>query len=331
MRNNYVLCCDWGTTSLRLRLVDRISKTMVHEVRSNLGISNVFDMWKNRAHSSDQNRVSFYLETLVPAISELEEKSQISLTGIPLIISGMGSSTIGLKELPYAKVPVEIEGNDIVVELIPGNAEFGHNVWLISGIRTSNDVMRGEEVQLLGMEGLLNAFQDDELLVILPGTHSKHVKIKSGKIVDFSTYVTGELFALMSQNGLLKEAVKASRISEDSLHWIHFIEGVKYSGQFSLLQGLFKVRTNDLFQRKNKEQNYFFLSGLLIGYELRSIQEEQGKRLVLCCQNGLFDYYKKAIDILDMTHDIYLTDPEDVDRFTIYGQLKIYDTGVRNI
>ncbi|MBY5960251.1 2-dehydro-3-deoxygalactonokinase [Membranicola marinus] len=327
---NYILCCDWGTTSLRLRLVDKQTREMNHEVRSNLGISNVFDMWKNKVHSSDQSRVSFYLESLVPAIKELEEKSQISLTGIPIIISGMASSTIGLKELPYASVPVEIKGNAIITEAISEMAGFRHKVCLISGIRTSNDVMRGEEVQLLGMEGLLKSFQDDELLVILPGTHSKHVKIKSGKIIDFSTYVTGELFALMSQNGLLKEAVKASRISDNSLHWTHFIEGVKYSGQFSLLQGLFKVRTNDLFQRNNKEQNYFFLSGLLIGYELRSIQEEQGKRLVLCCQNGLFDYYKKAIDILDMTHDIYLTAPEDVDRFTIYGQLKIYEAEVRN-
>ena len=92
-----------------------------------------------------------------------------------------------------------------------------------------------------------------------------------------------------------------------------------------VLQSLFKVRTNDLFRKTNKEQNYFFLSGLLIGYELRSLKTRTHTLLILCCQNGLFDFYKKAIEFLDMSHSMYMTAPEEVDQFTIFGQLKIFE------
>ncbi len=303
---------------------------MVHEVRSNIGISKVFDMWKKDSNSSIENRIKFYLRTLIPVIADLEINVDIAIKGVPIIISGMGSSTVGMMELPYTNIPIHLDDDNIVTELIPEDDEFPHSVLLISGIRTSDDVMRGEEVQLLGMGKVLRDIDEKNLLVILPGTHSKHVEIKSGMITDFSTYITGELFALMSQNGLLKEAVKASRISEDSIHWAHFIDGVKYSGDFSLLQGLFKVRTNDLFQKNNKEENYYFLSGLLIGYELRSIYPKQDGKIVLCCQNGLFDYYKKAVEILGMIQYIYLTPPEDVDTFTILGQLKLFEKELRN-
>ena len=83
--------------------------------------------------------------------------------------------------------------------------QWGSQAWIIPGVSSAStfglpDVMRGEEVQLMG----LNTFHPaDEVYAILPGTHSKHAKLSHGEITHFSTLMTGELFSLLSQHSLL--------------------------------------------------------------------------------------------------------------------------------
>ncbi len=230
-----------------------------------------------------------------------------------------------MKELPYSKVPYNLDSTTANAHVFESTISFKNDVFLISGVRTTKDVMRGEEVQLIGMDSLLRSLVvEDDILIILPGTHSKHALIRN-HLIDFETYITGELFALLTENGLLKEAVQASKISDESPNWDHFIEGVRFSGDTGILQSLFKVRTNELFKKLNKRENYFFLSGLLIGYELRNLKYKTYKALILGCQNGLYDYYKKALEILGLSEHIYLTLPHEIDNFTIQGQVRTYE------
>lgn len=323
---NTILCCDWGTTSLRIRLVNIKSKKILSEVASPLGNAKVFDQWKSFSASSNISRIEFFLNQLNPLLDQLSNQIGSSIEGNAMIISGMSSSSIGMIELAYSQVPYNLNGEDANIYWIDQSKEFPHDVLLISGVCTDNDVMRGEEVQLLGMESIIPTYESlKDVVIIMPGTHSKHVRINQNRIVGFNTFITGELFALMSQNGLLKEAVKAPKLSLNTIDWQYFIDGVNYSGEVEMLQALFKVRINELFQSLNKEQNYFFLSGLLIGYELRSLKKEKTSAMVLCCQNGLFSYYKEAIKALELDKLVYFMSPEQSDLFTVLGQLKVYE------
>ena len=111
----------------------------------------------------------------------------------PILISGMASSSIGWRELPYACLPFPLDGSGARWQEIERVGE--HRVFVFSGLAAESDVLRGEETEVLGLAagGALAPFREQALLV-LPGTHSKHVRIEAGSITGFSTYMTGELF-----------------------------------------------------------------------------------------------------------------------------------------
>jgi 2-dehydro-3-deoxygalactonokinase len=110
-------------------------------------------------------------------------------------------------------------------------------------------------------------------LFIFPGTHSKHILVKSGIAVEFKTYMTGEFFELLSQKSILAGSVAEGGELNDAGNLNSFLSGVVEGQQSNLLNGSFKIRTNNLFQKLSKQQNYFFLSGLLIGTELKELVE----------------------------------------------------------
>ncbi len=94
------LSCDWGTSSLRLRLVDAGNQEVLGEVVSNKGVLSIFNQWKNRGEDNN-SRLRFYLDVLNEQIKKIEQQLLFPLKGIPLIVSGMASSAIGMLELPY--------------------------------------------------------------------------------------------------------------------------------------------------------------------------------------------------------------------------------------
>ncbi len=181
------------------------------------------------------------------------------------LISGMAGSRQGWQEAPYCPCPA-------------GFAELGqHLLWLqpdrialVPGLSCqgqdalkSPDVMRGEEVQIFG--ALQRAGRDNATLV-LPGTHSKWVQVQGGRVTQFQTFMTGEVFALMSQHSILGKTLDLNGAFDETT----FLQGVDQSQQAgSVLHHLFAVRTLGLFDRLSADQLPSFLSGLLIGEELR--------------------------------------------------------------
>ncbi|MNK20814.1 2-keto-3-deoxy-galactonokinase [compost metagenome] len=319
--------CDWGTTSLRIRIIKDNDFEEVHEIATSSGISTVYKEWsKIEEGKSEQDRIDFYLAFLQPHISPIVEKIVKDGTSPELVISGMGSSSIGIIELPYAELPFSIHGENVIARRISPTSAFNYDVLLVSGVRGENEVMRGEETQLIGIVASNPPFKDKkDTIFIFPGTHAKHLYVNGNFATKIETYITGELFSILCNNGLLKEAVQQVKniVNEDD--WLVFDEGIDCADTIGLLQSLFRIRTNHLLKKFTKQQNYIFLSGLLIGYELRSLITKDFSRLVLCSEQNLFDYYKRAMMHLGLHSVTTFVDPETVKNATIRGQSKIAD------
>jgi 2-dehydro-3-deoxygalactonokinase len=184
--------------------------------------------------------------------------------GALCLISGMAGSRQGWQEAPYCPCPA-------------GFAELGQRLlWLqpdrialVPGLSCTStdtlntpDVMRGEEVQIFGA---LQMAGRDSATLVLPGTHSKWVKVQSGRVTQFQTFMTGEVFALLSQHSILGKTLDLNGAFNEAI----FLQGVDQSQQTgSVLHRLFAVRTLGLFERLRAAQLPSYLSGLLIGEEL---------------------------------------------------------------
>src|SRR5665213_805597 len=168
------LSCDWGTTSFRIRLADTRDGKILAEAEAGQGMADTFDLWQQHRNSGNKQKRQFYLKVIDGHIKKLESKLNTPLSGVKLIISGMASSSIGFIQIPYNEAPLPVNGSGIKTAIIPASADFDHNVMIISGVKTDDDIMRGEETQLIGY---INRPVNDELF-IFPGTHSKHVRVK---------------------------------------------------------------------------------------------------------------------------------------------------------
>ena len=280
---------DWGTSALRCRVANTGSTMTEAEICSESGIANTFEKW-SQSGKQEKERLLFYQLVLVKEIEKLEIKIGKQLKGIPVIISGMASANIGMKNLPYKSIPFSTTGNDLGVEIINATKDFNHNMLLISGIRSDCDVMRGEETQLIGS---IAGNSENEDLYIFPGTHSKHIMVKNGMANEFKTYLTGEVFNLLSTKSILSKSVeKITRLSS-SQDIQSFEKGVEDSLHENILNSIFQVRTNDLFQKASKSAGYCYMSGLLIGTEVKDISTDVSCTIV--CDDIISDFYSIAL------------------------------------
>ncbi|UHG92868.1 2-dehydro-3-deoxygalactonokinase [Spirosoma oryzicola] len=323
---NYLLGCDWGTSSFRLRLINTPNLDLVGEVTSSEGVASTFNAWKNHGETSGISREHFFRQHLKRQIDNLSEKVGINLDTISIVISGMASSSIGMDEVPYATLPFPVDGSQASVRRIDAQDGFPHDITLISGVRTTHDVMRGEETQLIGVLALLETARTriDDAILIVPGTHSKHIYIQNQQVTDFQTFMTGEVFNLMSHYSILKDSVEPANLitlSTDELDG--FKLGLKEAMATSTLTSLFRVRTNQLFDLLTKKQNTLYLSGLLIGAELKSLIDKKDWPLILCSGTNLYELYKLAMEELNLSERTITVPPDLNDKATIAGQVKV--------
>ena len=326
--NNFIISCDWGTSEFRLRLINLKEEAVINEIISPNGVQSIHNRWT--ADSEKISKKECYLQFLLVQIEILLADQLKENKNIPILISGMASSSIGIEELPYAKIPFDLNGKNAVSKFMKKNAEFPYDLLLISGVRTTNDVMRGEETQLIGIAELKELMQlNEEAICIFPGTHSKHIKISKGNIVDFKTYLTGEMFELLSTKSVLKGAVSKEDNQKvmDKLNLQSFYNGLNASqNNANLLNKLFSVRTNALFSLLSSQENYFYLSGLLIGSEIKSLHQEMPCTIVLCSGNSLFQLYRLAIEKLSFDAKTIYIEPAMMDKAAFWGQIKIFQS-----
>jgi len=313
----YFLSCDWGTTSLRVRLINVKQEKILVEELSDEGIAATFDLWRQTPGGGEQQKTGFYLTVIDRCIRKLEQRCDNSLRGVSMIISGMASSSVGFIDVPYAEVPLPVDGSGFKTALISANSQFGHDCLVISGVKTGTDIMRGEETQLTGCIDPVTAPVKNGLF-IFPGTHSKHIRVLNNQITGFKTYMTGEFFGLLSKKSILKNSIETTSLFQNN-NLPAFNKGVRDAVAGNLLHSAFNTRTNYLFDKLNKEENFCYLSGLLIGTELKDLPDD-AETVNLICSAHLATWYCAALDELGIK---YTYSPVAADNATWMGQLKI--------
>jgi 2-dehydro-3-deoxygalactonokinase len=320
----YLLSCDWGSTVFRLRLIELPGQQVIDEVSSDDGITRTFTAWKANAADKGITRKQYFFDQLKKQKAILAGKVAIKLDDMPIIISGMASSSIGMQELPYTTLPFGVDGSEAGIQVFDADSNFPNPLVLISGVKSDDEVMRGEETQLIGLSALLN-LQQQETILILPGTHSKHLHINKGKLLAIKTFMTGELFSLLTHQSILKDSVDGSGDSELSTEEITaFKLGLKKAAGADILNSLFSVRTNQLFGKLNKKQNFYYLSGLLIGTEINYLREQKAVPLILSCGGNLYELYKLALQELELLERTTVISADAISKATIAGQVIIY-------
>ena len=308
------ISCDWGTTTFRLRLINATTQVVLAETITQQGIAATYDLWKTQQNS---NRFLFYCNYINEQIHQLEQQINSSLFQVPLIIAGMASSAIGMKELPYKKIPFIIQPQNLLVDVTEATTSFTHKIILISGACSATDVMRGEETITAGC-AINKAF--DKQLFILPGTHSKHVLIANEMLADVKTYMTGELFQLLSTKSILVNSVEKNDATSEVIN--AFTKGVEDAKSLSLLNNIFHVRTNTLFDKLNKNENYYYLSGLLIGDELKQVIQYGIEAITIVSSGSLLQLYQAAISTLNKN---FIVSVEDADKTLIKAQTILFE------
>ena len=188
-----------------------------------------------------------------------------------ITLCGMAGARGGLMEVPYAETPLTAAewatcASQFVVDGLSVRIAAGCALRQSAGGR--DDTMRGEETQVFGALELAPALSEGKQLVILPGTHSKWVWLDDGRIADFRTFVTGELFALLQSSSLLTLAETGDGIGEDE----GFAIGITRSLRQPLLGCLFTARAAQLRSGKSGRWASGYLSGLLIGSEMAEMR-----------------------------------------------------------
>jgi len=315
MNIEYFLSCDWGTSTFRLKLINTIDLGVMAEVSTGQGIASTYKLWQQ--NTSDNTRPDFYKNFLANKIRQIEKQVSVSLDGVPVIISGMASSSIGMVELAYKSIPLNADGSDLITYTINSDASFKHLIFIISGATSKCDVMRGEETKLAG------CYSSKSSLYLFPGTHSKHIQVEDGKIVDFKTYMTGEIFDTLSKNTILALSVKKGAGLNEPKNFENFKKGVLISRHSNILHNCFLVRTNILFNKLTEEENYYYLSGLLIGTELGDLQINNSDTITLAANSTLLTAYTFALNILNLVAKSKLI-IVDADEIVTKGQIAVF-------
>lgn len=298
------LSCDWGTTSFRLRRVRGADGAVVREIREPAGIKSLHDRLPpdDRSHGTARDEIfGGFLRAQLEALLAGEAPP---CEPLPLVISGMASSTIGWRELPYAAAPFPLDGRDVRAEQLRWNQpDWVGTTLLISGVATRHDMMRGEETEIIGLmsEPDLAAFRE-RCLLILPGTHSKHVRIEHHSMVDWRTFMTGELFDVLGRHSLLGASVEPGACfsgPSSEADRAAFCEGVRWARERGLPGGLFRVRTRAVLDQRPPAENTWFFSGLLIGAELATLPTDAGRLpILLAAVSGLAWPYSLALNTI---------------------------------
>ena len=261
---------DWGPTSFRAFRVARDGAVRDRRA-SPRGILNVPD-----GRFGDTLR-----DEIGPWLALGEDK---------VLLSGMIGSRQGWKEAPYLPCPAG------PAELAAALADIGFDwarVKLVPGLSGTDDsgvaeVMRGEEVQVLGVPALLR----DGGIACLPGTHSKWVRVEAGRITDFTTHLTGETFSALRGHTILGRMMR-----DGPADGAPFDAGLARSAEpGGLLHHLFGVRTLALADRLRETDSPAYLSGILVGHEVRAaLAQTRGAIVQVIGAPDLTALYARAI------------------------------------
>jgi 2-dehydro-3-deoxygalactonokinase len=279
---------DWGTTNRRAWAVDRDGQVL-DQRKDDQGLLGV----KDRAfEASFRGFMGDWLKAAAPLA--------------PIVMAGMVGSKLGWREAPYVATPAKFTA--LAENLIALPDLDGHPIRIAPGLSAREDgrpdVMRGEECQLYGL--WLKA--EKNRLCVLPGTHSKWAEIRDGGLSGFRTYMTGELFSQLCTSGTLAQLMRPGAPHDEAA----FQRGLAVSEGASagaLLNRLFSVRSLGLFAELPGEALASYLSGLLIGAELRDATAGLSGTVAVIGSTRMTELYVSALVAIGIKSEAIDGDP----------------------
>lgn len=256
------IAVDWGTTNRRAYRIEdgRVTDTQ-----------------------RDARGVSTMTAAQYPgAIASIRE----TMGDLPVLLAGMVGSTIGWTSVAYVDTPASIE------DLARAIHRIDTRTAIVPGLATHRngrgDVMRGEEVQLLGA-ALAGQVPADALLC-QPGTHCKWVDMRARRVDGFTTAMTGELFALIKSHGILARQLQAPVTAGEA-----FVAGVREGAERDLVASLFAIRAASVLNLRADSDAASFASGVIIGSDVAA-RVECGRTIELVADGDLATLYASAIE-----------------------------------
>ncbi|MEI5999239.1 2-dehydro-3-deoxygalactonokinase [Paraburkholderia bengalensis] len=284
-----LIALDWGTTSLRAYLFDA-NGAVLDTRASTAGIMNLpRPAAEGGFDAAFDSAVGGWLDRA---------------PGLPVIAAGMVGSAQGWKEAPYVNAPASAEA--LVDGIVRVQTARGVTLHIVPGVLQNGElpnVMRGEETQIFGALACAQASAAGSgALIGLPGTHAKWVMVRDARIERFDTFMTGEVFAALSEHTILGRTMTTPDRPDTGA----FLRGVRVArdeGKAGMLATIFSTRTLGLTGQLTREQQPDYLSGLLIGHELSgleaSLAQQQttlaGTALKLIGNEALCERYRLAL------------------------------------
>ncbi|MCV9389495.1 2-dehydro-3-deoxygalactonokinase [Reichenbachiella ulvae] len=152
--SEYFISCDWGTSNFRLRLVESQTLKVCYEHRTSVGVKSLHEQYIAQG-GGDQ--LQFFADYLSRELTHFPEGSR----AYQIVACGMASANIGLKNLAYASLPITADGQSLLAESLTLN---GLQILLVSGVKAQDSMMRGEEIQAVGLAGHLQHYEQAILL-----------------------------------------------------------------------------------------------------------------------------------------------------------------------
>ncbi|MGI5217984.1 2-dehydro-3-deoxygalactonokinase [Nocardia sp. CA-290969] len=286
-----LIALDWGTTSLRSWLLGDDGRIL--DTRRPAG--GLLDLAEGIDAADPAARARAYEAAYLRVCGEWLRDHP----GIPALACGMVGSAQGWYEAGYLTVPARLE--QTARELTPIRLDEG-TVHLVPGLRIPSeprhdlpgDVLRGEETQVIGVLELMER-RDAAHTLVLPGTHTKWVRVEDGKVASFTTAMTGELYGLVTRYGLLSHTATTARRDDTA-----FARGLT-AGFSSRDQGLgtalFGARALVLDELLAPAAVADYLSGVVIADEVRHVlpRYPAADPIVLCGAADLCRRYAIAL------------------------------------
>lgn len=258
-----MIAVDWGTTNRRAYLIDAEGQVLQTE-RDGMGL------------------------LAVPPGGFADEIAAIraKLGDLPVLLAGMVGSARGWVNVPYLPCPAGLADLAQAFHWVePGRTA------IVPGLcDPADDVMRGEEVQLLG--AVAAGFAPDDALLCQPGTHCKWARMEGGKVASFATAMTGEIFALLKGQSLLSEFLGGDVSDNDA-----FCAGVRDGLNGRLTTHLFRVRAAALLGGRSVQDSASFASGLMIGHDVGGEGLTPGQAVHILADPHLGRLYSRAVEI----------------------------------
>jgi len=304
---NYITV-DGGTTNTRVYLVS--DGRIVNYIKFKMGARDCI-----KGGAEYRARLSSAIESLL--CDNRMERAAVSA----VILSGMLTSEYGLCPVDHLVAPVgaaelhrgmkkcKIEGVEIPCYFIPG-VKIGTDELSMA------DMMRGEETEIIGLSSNLK-----EQVYVLPGSHSKHVRLDgSGRICDITTFMTGEMLSALSEGTILKDAVSlnACNISAE-----HLVSGCLMAEHEGISAALFKTRILKNLFSADASACYSFFLGAILSPEI-ILLEKRGLDVAIGGKSLLRDPMKLLLDLRGKLKVSTFSDDE-TNCATAIGAVRIFE------